>query len=78
MYELWDAASGNLTEEFATEVEVLAAVRDAVARHGRAYSEAYGVLSEDLDGRSRCLAQGSALVDLALRAERRDPTARAS
>jgi hypothetical protein len=77
MYELWDAASGNLTEEFPTDTAALAAVRDAVARHGRAYAEAYGVIYEGPDGRSRLLAQGAELVELALRAGP-SPAARAS
>jgi len=78
MYELWDAASGNLTEEFPTDATVLAAVRDAVARHGRAYAEAYGVIYAGPDGRSRLLAQGAELVDLALRAGQSSSAARAS
>lgn len=78
MYELWDAESGNLTEEFATEAEALAAVRDAAAQHGRAYAEAYGLIFEDAGGRSRIIAQGAALVDRSLRSELHPPPARAS
>jgi hypothetical protein len=78
MYELWDAASGNLTEEFGTEAEALAAVRDAVERHGRAYAEAYGLIHEGPDGRSRLIAKGTALVDLALHAGRQPPAVPAS
>ena len=77
MYELWDHASGNLTEAFPTETEALAAVRDAVERHGRAYAEAYGVIYEGPDGRFQLIAQGDELVDLALRPEH-SPAARAS
>lgn len=78
MYELWDAASGNLTEEFTTEAAALAAVREAVERHGQAYAEAYGVIYAGPDGRSRLLAQGAELVDLALRAGQSPSAARAS
>lgn len=69
MYELWDGASGNLTEEFPTEAAALAAVREAVVRHGRGYAEAYGVIHVGPDGRSRLLAQGAVLVEMALRPE---------
>jgi hypothetical protein len=78
MYELWDAASGNLTEEFPTDTDALAAVREAVARYGRVYAEAYGVIYASSDGRSTLLAQGAELVDLALSAGRASPAARAS
>lgn len=78
MYELWDAASGNLTEEFPTRAAALAAVREAVERHGRGYAEAYGVICVGPDGRSRLLAQGAELVDLALRAGQSPPATRAS
>ncbi len=78
MYELWDAASGNLTEEFPTDTDALAAVREAVARYGREYAEAYGVIYASSDGRSRLLAQGAELVDLALRTGQASPAARAS
>ncbi len=78
MYELWDAASGNLTEEFPTDAAALTAVREAVACHGRTYAEAYGVIYAGPDGRSQLLAQGAELVDLALRAGQSPSAARAS
>lgn len=77
-YALWDLETGNLVQEFPTELEVLEVIRAAVARHGRSYAETFAVLREDRRGRSRLIAEGSGLVDLALRTERNPPSSRAS
>lgn len=69
-YALWDLETGNLVQEFPTELAALAAIRAAVARHGRSYAETFAVLREDRHGRSRLIAEGAGLVDLALRGAR--------
>jgi hypothetical protein len=77
-YALWDLETGNLVQEFSTEHEALEAIHAAVARHGRSYAETFAVLREDGRGRSRLIAEGAGLVDLALRTERNPPSSRAS
>jgi hypothetical protein len=77
-YALWDLETGNLVQEFSTELDALAAIRAAIVRYGRPYAETFIVLREDRYGRSRLIAKGAGLVDLALRTERNPPSSRAS
>jgi hypothetical protein len=77
-YALWDLETGNLVQEFPTELDVLDAIRAAIVRYGRPYAETFAVLREDRYGRSRLIAEGAGLVDLALRTERNPPSSRAS
>lgn len=77
-YALWDLETGNLVQEFPTELDALEAIRAAVARHDRPYAETFAVLREDRRGHSRLIAEGAGLVDLALRTERNAPSSRAS
>lgn len=64
VYELWDLETGNMIEAFHTETEALAAVRDAVTRHGRSYVETWA-LAHATVRKMRSLAQGQALVERA-------------
>lgn len=61
-YELWNARTRNLIQSFDSESEALAAVRSIVGRHGVAYAERIVLASEDRDGRSTTIAQGSDLL----------------
>jgi len=69
-FELWDLTSRNVAGFFETKAEALAAVRGAVNEHGRQYAEELLLASEDSRGRSRTIAKGGDLVELALRAAR--------
>jgi hypothetical protein len=77
MYTLWDVESGNLTEEFPTLAAALAAVRDDVVQRGRQDAEAYALFQETTD-QPRVIAEGADLIELALRSEPAQPSARAS
>ena len=66
-FELWDRESRSLVGTFSSEAEVLAAIREALASHGRAYAETFAVIREDTRGRSKLLGEGSDLVELACR-----------
>ena len=52
---------------FETKAGALAAIRDAVTTRGREYAEQFLLLREDTKGRTGTVAEGSDLVDLALR-----------
>lgn len=67
-YELWNMRTGNAIAEFGTETEALAAVREVIARHGRAYVDAL-LLGSTSSGRSRPVAQGQVLAERALAAQ---------
>lgn len=66
-FELWDKESRSIVGTFSSEAEVLAAVREAIACHGRVYAETFAVICEDARGRSRLLGEGVELVELARR-----------
>ena len=61
-FELWNMNSGNLLGTFTTEEAALSAVREAVTRHGLAYVDALALGHENSRGRSRIVAQGTALL----------------
>lgn len=67
-FELWDLTTRNITGFFESKEAALAAVRTAVKEHGREYAEPLLLVSEDSRGRSRTVAEGGELVDLAFRA----------
>jgi hypothetical protein len=67
IYELWDTCSGNVIGTFSTKEEALAIVRGTVELHGEAFAEPLLLGQEDKAGRSRPIAEGKALVALALR-----------
>lgn len=77
-FELWDKDSRSIVGAFDTEEEALAAVREALERHGRAYAETFAVIREDARGRSRLLGEGGTLVEYALRGVPVRPAIRAS
>lgn len=66
-YELWNMRTGNAIGEFATEVQALAFVRDAIARNGSGYADLL-FLGATSRGRSKPIAQGSALAERAIAA----------
>ena len=66
-YELCETASRNLAAVYDTEADALAAVRDAVDRHGRPYAESFALVHEDKKGNSKTLAMGVDLIERALR-----------
>jgi hypothetical protein len=73
-YELWSKASRGILGDFPTEGKALIAFREALAANGRAYAESLAIIFEDRHGRSRAVAEGSALVELALaKRETSDP-----
>jgi hypothetical protein len=65
-YALWNVRTRNAIGEFATRAEALACVREAIQHHGRGYADALLLGTEDRLGRSRPVARGQALADLAL------------
>jgi len=65
-YELWSKVSRSIVDSFPTETAALAAVREAVTLHGRAYAEGLAILYEDRSGRSKLIAEGATLVDQAI------------
>ena len=65
-YELWDTKTRNAIGGFASQAEALAVVREAIERHGREYVDMLFLGCEDENGRSRRIARGQALADLAL------------
>jgi hypothetical protein len=65
-YELWNVRTRNAIGQFATRAEALACVREAIRRHGRGYADALLLGTEDSLGRSKPIARGQALADLAL------------
>jgi hypothetical protein len=62
-YELWDTESRNLAAVYDSEAEALAAVRDAVDRHGRGYAASFALVHEDKRGHSKTVAMGVDLIE---------------
>ena len=57
-WELWDADSGNLVGDYASEADALANVHDAVSRHGPAVVETLALGAEyDDDGGLELIAR---------------------
>ena len=65
-YELWDAQSGNLLDDFDTEAEALEAVRELVVLNGAGCTDSLALTRVHVDGRMATLAMGA---DLAIRAQ---------
>ena len=65
-YELWSKTSRSILGAFPSESGALTAVREALVANGRAYAKGLAIIYEDRHGRSRAVAEGSALVELAL------------
>jgi 3'-phosphoadenosine 5'-phosphosulfate sulfotransferase len=66
-YELWDTETGNVIGGYRSQSEALAVVREAISRHGRGYADLLFLGCEDSKGRSRAIARGQDLAELALR-----------
>ncbi|MFN8514443.1 MAG: hypothetical protein U0232_07280 [Thermomicrobiales bacterium] len=65
-YELWDTETRNLVAEFDSQDDALAAVRHTIIADGRALAETLLLGVEDDNGKSERIAQGGALIRLAL------------
>ena len=68
-FELWNTSSGNLLGTFPTEAEALAAVREAIQRHGEGYVDTLALGRENSRGASRIVAAGAPLVERAAKAQ---------
>ena len=66
VYELWHMDTGNLSGEFDSEAQALAAIRDALTRHGHAYTVQFDLVLCDATGDRNSLAAGEALSASAL------------
>jgi hypothetical protein len=66
VYEIWDTESGNRVAEYATEGEALAMVRMALASVPRDELLPWALARCDADGELEPVAEGEALIDLAL------------
>ena len=64
-YELWDAESGNLLDDFDTEVEALERVRALISLNGPGCTDTLALTSVYEGGRMTTLAMGEALADRA-------------
>lgn len=65
-FEVWDLQTGNMVDAFDTEAAALAAVRDAIERHGRAYVASWA-LAHATTRSMRSLGEGASLIERALR-----------
>lgn len=68
-FELWELDSGNAAGEYRTEAEALAAVREMIAARGSAAAESFLLARTNARGRSKPIAQGEALAELAMRTD---------
>ncbi|MDQ3700170.1 MAG: hypothetical protein M3442_04525 [Chloroflexota bacterium] len=75
-FELWEIDSGNAAGEYRTEAEALAAVQAMIDARGRGAAESFLLARTNARGRSSPIAQGAALVALALSADEPRPPAR--
>jgi hypothetical protein len=71
--ELWDTATSNLVGTYPTQEAALTVVRDAVAKHGPRVFADIALGREDQQGELIPVAQGDALVQLAMNAESTSP-----
>ena len=77
-YELWDTSSGNAIGEFPTEAEALAAVRELLVDRGSRAAEGLLLARTGAGGRTRPVARGRALADLALEEGAAPPSQRST
>jgi hypothetical protein len=66
-YELWSKLAGSIIDYFETEDAALAGVRESLSQHGRAYVVDFGLVRRSSGGEAQLIAEGNALVSLALR-----------
>ena len=65
-FELWETDSRNLAAVYDSEAEALAAIRDAIDRHGKRYAESCALVHEDKRGNAKTVAMGADLIARAL------------
>jgi hypothetical protein len=70
-YELWDTESGNLLDDFDTELEALHTVRDLLALNKLDRAESLTLFRVDAQGHSTALAAGAELAKMARRVNER-------
>lgn len=68
MYELWDNDTRSAIDEYVTEAEALAEVRDVLATHGRNAVISWALLKDDGVHPVQRVAVGAELIAFALRA----------
>lgn len=66
IYDLWDSESGNVVGTFDTKEDALSVVRQALAKHGSEYVETLLFGQQDSRGRTKAIARGKKLVQIAL------------
>ena len=64
-YQLWDTGTGNLMDEFASEGEALAFIREVVIAEGARVVDDWALGWGDEDGDGAAIAHGNQLADLA-------------
>jgi hypothetical protein len=65
-FQLWETESANLVGSYPTEEAALAVVRSAIEKHGLEALDTIVLLREGARGRLTTVAEGPALVELAL------------
>ena len=64
-YELWDRETANLVGDYPSQGAALAKVRQTMDQYGRRAVESLALAFEDEDGKTRPIAAGVTLVELA-------------
>jgi hypothetical protein len=64
-FELWDVSTRNVITAFEDEAAALAAVQDAVVRHGRDFVQSWALI-RDSDDETALIAEGPELIQRAL------------
>ncbi len=65
-FELWSMSSGNLLDDFDTEEEALATIRELIVLNGPETTDELALTYVGDDGQSRTVALGPALEQLVL------------
>ena len=65
-YEIWEAAAGNCVGTYPTLEAALSVVRESVTAYGKQYAVTWLLGTGDEGGGGSYIAEGRALVDLAL------------
>jgi len=66
-FEIWETETRNIVDGFVTEEAALAAVKDAIARHGVSYVASWFLAYENESGDSHEIAAGGELIERALK-----------
>jgi hypothetical protein len=67
VFALWETASGNIVNAYATEAEALAVVRATIEEYGREAVATFA-LARETERRTRLVAEGDTLAERALAA----------